>query len=130
MEANQEMLQVAKISNQLGWDSFVEGSVITQWLQLVMPFLACTSPHLLVKSWGRQFISRLHNLLHKQWVYRNLVIHYKRKDSLTLIDHHEILNRVEGYLLINPVTLLPWHQFLFDTDFETLESGPTSHCLL
>jgi hypothetical protein len=96
-----------------------------------MPFLAHTSPHLLEKLWGRQFISRLHNLLHRQWVYRNLVIHYKGKDGLTLIDHHEILNRVEGYSLINPETLLPPHWDLFGTDFETLGSGPTtSHRLL
>jgi hypothetical protein len=108
----------------------VEGRVITQWLQSVTPFLARTSPHLLAKSWGRQLISRLHNLLHKQWVYRNSVIHYKGKDSLTLIDHYKILNRVEGYSLIDPETLLPWHQFLFDTDFETLGSGPTCHRLL
>jgi hypothetical protein len=104
---NQSMLQVVKLSNRLGWDSFVEGWIITQWPPLVMPLLAYTSPCLPAKFWGCQFISRLHNLLHKQWVYRNLVIHYKGKDSLTLSDHHEILNCMEGYLLIDPETLLP-----------------------
>jgi hypothetical protein len=91
-----------------------------------MPLLAYTSPRLPAKSGGRQFIPRLHNLLHKQWVYRNLVIHYKGKDGLTLSDHHEILNRMEGFLLIDPETLLP----LFNADFKTLGSGPTSHHLL
>ncbi len=128
--SNQEMLQVAKIINRLGWDSFVEGRVITQWLQLVTPFLARTNPHLLAKLWGRQFISRIHNLLHKQWVCLNSMIHYRGKNGLTLIDHHEILNRVEGYSLIDPEALLPRHRFLFDTDFETLRSCPTSHHLL
>jgi hypothetical protein len=128
--SNQEMLQVATISDWLGWDSFVEGRVITQWLQLVTPFLAHTSPHLLAKSWACQFISRLHNHLHKQWVYCNLVIHFKGKDGLTLIDHHKMLNRMEGYSLIDPETLLPWHRFLFDTNFETLGSGPTSRRLV
>jgi hypothetical protein len=94
-----------------------------------MPLLACTSPHLLAKSWGHQLISRLHNDSHKQWVYQNLVIHYKEKDGLTLADHHKILNHMEGYLLIDPETLLPQHRFLFDADFETL-GGATSHCLL
>ncbi len=127
---NQGMLQVAKLSNRLGRESFVEGWIITQWLPLVTLLLAHTSPRLVAKSWGRQFISRLHNLLHKQWVYRNLVIQYKGKEGLTLSDHHEILNHMEGFLLINPETLLPRHRFLFDADFETLGSGPTSHCLL
>ncbi len=58
-----------------------------------------------------------------------MVIHYKGKDGLTLIDHHKILNQVEGYSLINLETLLTLHWFLFDTDFEKLGSGPTSHRL-
>jgi hypothetical protein len=128
--SNQDMLLVAMTSNRLGWDSFVEGRIVNQWLSLVTPLLACTNPHLLENSWGCQFISRFHNVIHKQWVYQNLLIHYKGKDGLTLTDHHEILNCVEGYSLIDPETLFPRHRFLLDVDFETLGSGPTSHCLL
>jgi hypothetical protein len=58
------------------------------------------------------------------------MIHYKGKDGLTLSDHHEILKHVEGFLLINPETLLSQHRFLFNADFETLGSGATSHHLL
>jgi hypothetical protein len=65
-----------------------------------------------------------------QWVYQNLGIHYKGKDGLAFTNHHKLLNHVEGYLLIDPETLLPRHHFLFDTDFETLGSGPTSYHLL
>jgi hypothetical protein len=67
--SNQDMLLVAMTSSCLGRDSFVEGRIVNQWLSLVVPLLVCTSPHLLENSWGCQFISRFHNVIHKQWVY-------------------------------------------------------------
>jgi hypothetical protein len=92
---NQEMLLVAKASDHLGWDSFVEGRIATQWLPTVTPLIARTSPRLLAKLWGRQLIIKLHNIIHAQWVYQNSVIHYKGKDRFTIPDHHDILNRME-----------------------------------
>ena len=39
-------------------------------------------------------------------------------------EHNEIINRVEEYSLIDPEDLLPRHQYLLNTDFEALGSGP------
>jgi hypothetical protein len=64
----EDMRLVATASNWLGWDSFVEGRISTQWLPMVTPLLACTSPHLLAKTWGRHLIARLHNVIHKKCI--------------------------------------------------------------
>jgi rhamnose utilization protein RhaD (predicted bifunctional aldolase and dehydrogenase) len=40
-------------------------------------------------------------------------------------EHNQAINRVEEYSLIDPEDLLPKHQYLLDTDFEALGSGPT-----
>jgi hypothetical protein len=40
-------------------------------------------------------------------------------------EHNQIINWVEEYSLIDPKDLLPRHQYLLDTDFEALGSGPT-----
>jgi hypothetical protein len=69
-------------------------------------------------------------VIHKQWIYHNLVIHFKSKDGLTVPEHHEILNWIESYSLVDPDILLPHHQFLFEADFEALGRRPTSHQLL
>jgi hypothetical protein len=121
---------VATASDWLGWDSFVEGRISTQWLPMVTPLLARTSPHLLARTCGRHLIARLHNVIHKQWIYRNSVIHFRGKDGLTIPKHQDILNQVEEYFMVNPEILLPRHRFLYNTDFAALGSGPTSHCLL
>jgi hypothetical protein len=127
---NQEMLIVAKASDHLVWDSFVEGPISTQWLSMVAPLLVHTSPHLLAKTWGRHLIPRLHNVIHKQWIYHNSIMHSRGKDVFTIPKHHNILNQVKEYSMVDPEILLPCHCFLYNTDFAALGSGPTSHCLL
>ena len=69
-------------------------------------------------------------MIYQQWVYPNLVIHFKIRDLLTVPEHHEILNRIESYSLVDPDILLPRHWFLFEADFQALGCVPTSHrCL-
>jgi hypothetical protein len=57
---------------------------------------------LLPPSWGRQLINKLHNIVHKQWIYRNTFIHYCGSDGLTLPEHHDIINRVEEHAFTDP----------------------------
>jgi hypothetical protein len=115
------------LSDHLGWDSFLEGRILEQLFALVSPFLSRSPLQLLPVSWGWQFISKLHNVIHKQWVYSNSVIHFKSKDRLTDPENHEILNWIESYSLVDPDILLPRHWFLFEADFEALGRGSTSH---
>jgi hypothetical protein len=127
---DQAFESVAEASNCLGWDSFLEGCISTNWQALVTPLLQKTNNYLLFPSWGRQFITRLHNIVHKQWIYRNTYIHYWGKDGLSIPEHQEIMNRVEEHAYTDPDTLLPRHRHLLGEDFEALGSGQTSDRLL
>jgi hypothetical protein len=104
---NQELINVARESDCLGWDSLLEGRISTLWLPLVSQLLSKSSRSLLPPSWGRQFINKLHNIIHKQWIYHNTFIHYRGTDGLTTLEHHKIINQVEEYALIDPEELLP-----------------------
>ncbi len=121
---NQELINMARESDRLGWDSLLEGRITTLWLPLVSQLLSKSSRSLLTPSWGRQFINKLHNIIQKQWIYRNTFIHYQSTDGLTTLEHHKIINWVEEYALINPEELLSQHQYLMEADFKTLGSGP------
>ncbi len=72
---------------------------------------------MLPPAWGHLIISKLHNVIHKQWVYRNSYIPFKGYDGLTMLEQHDIINRVVAYALIDPDTLLPRHRLLFEMDF-------------
>jgi hypothetical protein len=118
-------MAVAKESDRLGWDSFLEGRITSLWLSMVLPMLRKSVHSLLPPSWDLQLINKLHNIVHKQWIYRNTGIHYRGTDGFTMPEHNKIINRVEEYSLIDPEDLLPRHQYLLNTDFEALGSGPT-----
>jgi hypothetical protein len=85
-----DMATISKLSDRLGWDSFLEGRILVHWFALVSPFLSQSPLQLILVSWGQQFIGKLHNVIHKQWVYHILVIYFKSKDGLTVPEHHEI----------------------------------------
>ncbi len=122
---NPDLMAVARESDCVGWDSFLEGRITSLWLSLVCQMLRKSSHSLVPPSWGRQLINKLHNIVHKQWIYCNVCIHYQGTDRFTTSVNNEIINRVEEYSLIDPKDLLPWHQYLQETDFEALGSGPT-----
>jgi hypothetical protein len=42
----------------------------------------------------------------------------------------DIFDRVNGYPLLDPETLLDHHRFLFQANFAALGNGPTSHHIL
>jgi hypothetical protein len=127
---NDNMSVVSTMSNKLGWDSFLEGRISEHWLVVVLPLLSHRPLQLLPELWGQQFNSKVHNAIHKQGTYPNLMIHFRSTDGLTIPEHHEILNRIESYSLADPDTLLPCHPSLYAADFAALGSGPTSHQLL
>jgi hypothetical protein len=77
------------------------------------------------KGFPQSAIMKLHNIVHKQWIYRNSVLLYRGKDGLTTPDHHEIMNQVEAHSLTDPNSLLPRHSSLMDADFVSLGSSPT-----
>ncbi len=85
---------------------------------------------LLPPSWGRELINKLHNIIHKQWIYRNTFIHYCGSDGLTLPEHHDIINCVEEHASTDPKSLLLRHRFLSEMDFEALGSGPSTQRLM
>jgi hypothetical protein len=124
---NDNMSVVSTMSDRLGWDSFLEGRILEHWLVVVSPLLSHRPLQLLPESWGWQFISKFHNVTHKQWMYRNSMIHFWSMDRLTIPEHHEILNRIESYSLADPDILLPRHWSSYAVDFAALGGGPISH---
>ncbi len=85
---NQDLHAVAATSDRLGYDSLLEGCISKLWLIVAAPLLLRPRQYLLPSAWGQQFINKLHNIIDKQWIYRNSVIHYHGKDGLTMPEHN------------------------------------------
>ena len=113
---------VAKVSDRLRWDCLLEGRISTIWLEVVKPLLAESGSYLSPIRWGQQFIEKLLNITHKQWIFRNSHVHY-RIEGLTPVEHNKIFDKIEELMYTNPDELLPCHKHLLETDFGRLGEG-------
>jgi hypothetical protein len=104
---NQDLQAAAVDSDCLEWDSMLEGCISSWWLTVAAPFLLKIKQKMLPQVCGTKFINKLHVIVHKQWIYRNLVLHYHRKDGLTIPEHQDIMNQVKSHSLTDPDSLLP-----------------------
>ncbi len=69
------LVTAAAASDRLGFENFVEGRISLHWLAVAALLIRGSQQFLLPPAWGRQFINKLHNIVHKQWIYRNSFIH-------------------------------------------------------
>ena len=80
-----------------------------------------------LERWGRRLVSLLMQATHKQWLFRNLHVHYKKLEGLTEEQHLLIFQKVEELMLADPADLLPRNHILLEGDFTELGKGPTVH---
>ncbi len=124
-----DISDICKQSTRLGWDSLLEGRISSHWLVLISPLLRCQPKNLLPLLWGKQFITRLQNIMHKQWMHRDAHIHLKGKKGWTMPQLQSIVDRINEYSLMDLDLLCPCHRSLFDAEFETHGHRPTFHRL-
>ena len=120
-----EYVELARATDLLCWDSFVEGRLSPLWLDIMKPVLLRNKSrlHMSPRKWGQQFIEHLLSITHKQSIFRNSHIHFKGQDGLTQPQLDKIFTQVEELMRSDPEQLLPRHQHLMEVDFEALGAG-------
>jgi mannose-6-phosphate isomerase class I len=81
-EMSATMRHIAESQDKIGWRRFTEGCISKEFHKRQTVFLQMTNNRLKGKDWTKQLISRLLQITHSQWIYRNITLH----------------NRTNGYL--------------------------------
>ena len=113
---------LAKFHDLLGWDNFMEGRLCTLWLECRELDIARLGLRSTSESWATGLSRLLLELTHKQWIYRNSVVHYK-VEGLTIPQHDKIMDEVEELANRDPEDLLPEDRHWMDVDFSALGDG-------
>jgi len=111
---------LAEVHDRLGWDNFVEGRISVLFLEAVKPELAGRLSRLTPERWCRTLVSKLLQLTHKQWLFRNSHVHYNKLEGLTSQQHEQIFDKVKEMMWTDPADLLSKHRYLLEDDFEIL----------
>ena len=79
--------------------------------------LAMSSSYLNEEDWTKQFISKILQLTHSQWIFRNISFHYRKNGYLQNKTAFELLQHINSLLEISPEELPESSHFLLEIIF-------------
>jgi hypothetical protein len=79
---SKKMRALADSQDKIGWRNFMEGYISSHFYNIQQFHLLMSSNYLNGVDWTKQFISKILQLTHSQWIYRNIFLHDKRHGYL------------------------------------------------
>lgn len=117
------VLLLAKEQDEIGWRNFMEGRISKRFCDIQSVFLADSSGYLNGRDWVKGFISRLLQITHSQWLFRNISLHSKEGGSMRKKKVEETRSEAELLASVNPVALQEESRFLLELDSERYVRG-------
>ena len=98
-----EWQQLAGEQDAIGWDNFMEGKLSSEFQIIVRTQMLTMERYMTASDWVKKLISRLLQITHGQWLYRNAVVHERMSDGLTRVEQDDILMRIEEQCMMKMV---------------------------
>ena len=67
---------LASLMDEVGYDNFMEGRILTVLVDFQFAHYQEIPTRWTVERWAKGLIQRLLGLTHRQWLYRNAVVHF------------------------------------------------------
>lgn len=110
----------------LGFDNLVEGRIPSVLVDFQREYSLSADTQWTAERWASGLVQRLLSLTHRQWLYRNAMVHYKGSDGYTRAEHERIIMKLQDFIWVDPEDLLPQDRGLLDEDFDELGSSPAA----
>lgn len=101
----------------------MEGMVARPLFCMQSEYLTHSTTKLTIRSWATQFISRLLQITHAQWVFRNVTLHDAHTGYLADCRRKEILKEIDELANMDPAALPEANHHLLEMDFTSLRDS-------
>ena len=118
---------IARIQDGIGFDNLLVVRLPRALVNHMAPILNAKDIRgVSAELWARKLSRELIIFTHKQWTYRNGVVHYTPSENMTVSEHEAIDEQLQSLLSLSPDDLLPHHRHLLTAEnFTDLASGPS-----
>jgi hypothetical protein len=106
----------------IGWREFTEGHISTHFHDIQSFHLAMSSSYLNGEDWTKQFISKILQVTHSQWIFRNISFHDKKNGYLQNKTADKLLQHINYLLEVSPKKLPESSHFLLEINFLELSN--------
>lgn len=119
--------EVATDIDLIGWTDFLHGRVPRSLRRFQTSHCASIGCRMTGADWMKAFVTRLLNITHGQWMYRNFSLHSKARGHLQLTRQANILTEIATLAESKPKDIPPESRFLLEVEIINLDSKSTAH---
>jgi hypothetical protein len=113
---------LATSQDLIGWRDFTEGHVSTHFYAIQTFHIAMSSSYLNREDWTKQFISKILQITHSQWISWNISLHNRTHRYLHNKKADKIMQQINVLLDLAPEEVPGDKQFLLKINFSELSS--------
>ncbi len=118
-----KMRALAESQDKIGWWNFTEGYISSRIYNIQRFHLSSPNNFLNGSNWTKQFISKLLQITHSQWIYPNISLHNRRQGYLRNKQSEDLLQEITKLSDLSPNEVPESCQFLLEVNFTDLTSS-------
>ena len=111
----------------IGWREFTEGHISTHFYAIQSFHLSMSGSFLNGEDWVKHFISKLLQITHAQWIFRNISLHDKTRGYLRNKKAGELLQIINEFSEVAPEEIPEDSRFLLEINFTELTKSHLEH---
>ena len=114
--------KVAEDMDMIGWTDLFHGRIPLSLTKFQQAYCASINSRMTGADWTKAFVTKLLNISHGQWMYRNFSLHNKTRGHLRLTQQAEVLSEIAKNLAVSkPEDIPPESRFLLEVEVITLD---------
>jgi hypothetical protein len=117
------MSEIARDIDKIGWVDILHGRLPRSVLRFQQSFCALTNDRMTGRDWFKRLVSKLLNISHAQWAYRNFSLHNKLNGHLRLCRQEEVLTKIAELSSTPPDAIPEESRFLLEFESSSLDSS-------
>ena len=121
LELPPEFKEVAVSQDKIGWQRMLEGMISKEFVRLQQYYWAEAGIRASADKWASGLVTRLLEITHGQWIYRNFVVHDRVSGTLATAKKEELQREIERQQDLGATELLEEDKYLLEVNLEDLE---------
>ena len=108
--------------DKIGWRRFMEGMISKECAEIQQQWFQHCAAKRTIKRWTTSLITRLLEITHGQWLYRNVQVHDSVAGAKASLRKEEIQMEIETHQELGEEGLLEEDKYLLEVNLEDLET--------
>jgi len=114
---------MALSQDKIGWTRFLEGMISMEITSIQRQYIAVNGLRMSLDKWCTGLITRLLEITHGQWLYRNYIVHDPVSGTIATAKKEELLAEIERQRELGNTSLLEEDKYLAEVNLEEMSTS-------